>query len=431
MSTTVPYLGSKISLVSRSEIRYEGILYTIDQKESTVALAKVRSFGTEDRPTDRPVAPRDEVYEYIIFRGPDIKDIRVCHPPKPQPTLEGGLPNDPAIIQHSAVGNLHLNLGQISSVGHREAAKANRGFDLRGGTNRSSPRHPSGESLVMDLFCDGIQSSPGRGLRSFRMHQGNQRRGAPQGRRQIFVSRGQTNPYPRSGGRSRGGSNGYLGRRGGSGGFANARSDSQPGRPTTKREKLKFSDDYDFERANEQFQEFLTSFEKANLGKDAVAGETEADEQGEDGKATISISDKENQPFYDKTKSFFDTISCEASERTKGKSARPDWKAEKKLNKETFGETVPGQGRHRGFNNRGYARTNDYNPRRGGDGNYSQNYPHRYNQRSDFRQGYSNPVAFNSRFSRENATYQTNYRAHTQWNGSRRGQTSGHWVGVY
>ena len=119
MSTGIPYLGSKISLISKSEIRYEGILYTIDTQMSTVALAKgeniieiyvwnisnaiipllVRSFGTEDRPTDRPVAPRDEVYEYIIFRGADIKDIRVCEPPKPQATLQGGLPNDPAIVK--------------------------------------------------------------------------------------------------------------------------------------------------------------------------------------------------------------------------------------------------------------------------------------------------------------------------------------------
>ena len=64
-----------------------------------ITLLVVRSYGTEDRPTDRPVAPRDETYEYIIFRGADIKDIRVCQPPKPQPTLEGGLPNDPAIVQ--------------------------------------------------------------------------------------------------------------------------------------------------------------------------------------------------------------------------------------------------------------------------------------------------------------------------------------------
>ena len=30
-----------------------------------------------------------------------VQDIKVCEPPKPLPTLQGGLPNDPAIIQVS------------------------------------------------------------------------------------------------------------------------------------------------------------------------------------------------------------------------------------------------------------------------------------------------------------------------------------------
>ena len=54
-------------------------------------------FGTENRPTDNPVAARDEVFEFIIFRGQDIKDIRLCE--APQPTMPGGLPYDPAIVQ--------------------------------------------------------------------------------------------------------------------------------------------------------------------------------------------------------------------------------------------------------------------------------------------------------------------------------------------
>ena len=65
MSATVndtPYLGSRISLISKAQIRYEGILYAIDTENMTVALTKVRSFGTEDRNPERPVPPRDETF---------------------------------------------------------------------------------------------------------------------------------------------------------------------------------------------------------------------------------------------------------------------------------------------------------------------------------------------------------------------------------
>ncbi|CAD5206589.1 unnamed protein product [Bursaphelenchus okinawaensis] len=92
-----PYLGSKISLISKLDIRYEGILYTVDSNESTIALAKVRSFGTEDRPTDHPVKARDEVYEFIIFKASDIKDLVVCETAKEREEV-GGIDYDPAIV---------------------------------------------------------------------------------------------------------------------------------------------------------------------------------------------------------------------------------------------------------------------------------------------------------------------------------------------
>lgn len=55
MSSSIPYLGSKISLISKAEIRYEGILYTIDPNESTVALAKGLSVYPSAFHTDEQI----------------------------------------------------------------------------------------------------------------------------------------------------------------------------------------------------------------------------------------------------------------------------------------------------------------------------------------------------------------------------------------
>jgi len=57
----------------------------------------VRSFGTEDRPTDRPVPARDEIFEYIIFRGADIEDLQVREPP------QSTLTQDPAIVEVNSI----------------------------------------------------------------------------------------------------------------------------------------------------------------------------------------------------------------------------------------------------------------------------------------------------------------------------------------
>ena len=44
-SSTNLDIGSKISLISNSNIRYEGILYSINTQESEIALQSVQSFG--------------------------------------------------------------------------------------------------------------------------------------------------------------------------------------------------------------------------------------------------------------------------------------------------------------------------------------------------------------------------------------------------
>lgn len=74
----VPFIGSKITLISRNDIRYEGTLYTIDTKERTVALSNVKSLGTENRRPGQPIPPSDEIVDYVIFRSDDIKDLHVA-----------------------------------------------------------------------------------------------------------------------------------------------------------------------------------------------------------------------------------------------------------------------------------------------------------------------------------------------------------------
>ena len=80
--------GKRISLISKKNIRYEGLLYSINEQNATVALQNVRSYGTEGRErelstpndpngTEKFVPPNDAIHPYLLFRGQDIKDLHV------------------------------------------------------------------------------------------------------------------------------------------------------------------------------------------------------------------------------------------------------------------------------------------------------------------------------------------------------------------
>ena len=85
---------------------YVGTLHDINPEASTIALENVVSHGTEGRrgnPSEE-IPASTSVYEYIVFRGSDVKDINFADEQKENQEPEAPqVPDDPAILGVSLI----------------------------------------------------------------------------------------------------------------------------------------------------------------------------------------------------------------------------------------------------------------------------------------------------------------------------------------
>lgn len=450
----VPFLGCKISLISKCDIRYEGILYCVDPKESTIALSKVKSYGTETRgDPSNYVAPKNDVYDIIIFRASDVKDLRVDAPEPPglsDPAIisarqsntafeginNGSLPTSsgpsqeqqqqqqqtsqkpllPFLPTSSGPSQDHQQTHQkplphkplpagsrrMGGNERRDNNDGRRGEDNRRGddTRRGDDVRPS--RMVGNERRDNNDGRRNDGVRPTRMG-GNDRRdnnndgrrgedGRPNRMGRGGYDRNHVNSHSRYNNNTnnynnhRRGPNNYRDhenskgsnyRRGGYQGNRRGRSGDRAGAPRGPRKSapLKFEGEYDFDKANQLFLELDGKFKGLKIknggkedgaessgeraeskspagGSDSGSNYEGDDHNNKDGDSKDGCEGSVSGDFYDKTKSFFDNISCEASERSQGKVNKPDWRKERQLNSETFG--VSANYRRGGY--RGYRR---------------------------------------------------------------------------
>jgi len=322
-ANTLPYIGSKISLISNAEIRYEGILYHINTSESTVALSNVRSFGTEGRKMPE-IAPSMEIYDFIVFRGKDIKDLTVCEPAKP-------VLNDPAIITfdvpptaQQAPSTQTGGGPDPSHIGGMQYADRSYGIPDRQHYERY------GQNQQQHHQGGHVSSGLGRGSAMMGYNQG--------GREDLRgIQRGGYNGYPMYGAGTRRYGGGFSrGSRGGR--HVVGELPAQPNQAV----KSQVSGDFDFVEANQKFEK----------------GQ-KADEVGKESGVPVQVG------CYNNKSSFFDSISCETLDRQAGHETKIDRDKQRQMDTETFGASAVHRGpRYR----RGYRRGGGY--RRGMYGSY-------------------------------------------------------------
>lgn len=334
-----PLLGNRISLISKKNIRYEGILYSINETNSTLALQNVTSYGTEGREKSDPstafVAPQEGIHAYLLFRGCDIKDLHVHEQqqeasspqadttkpesepaavpaPKVAPTPQAAARTDKKEIAEekdlppppSVPMTKENQSSGIAKKDRSSSATNNNSSQRRSNTRRNTPAVGTGASLLNRKARGAVQGGPG------------------------------------------------------------------PENP---------EGEFDFQAKLEEFDKGVDDEPKASKN------EEDNDEAGDE--VVHPQHNNDNATSHYEKDDFFDSISCDALDKKSGIDNRLRGKQERSLNTETFGATALNSQRRRrgrgggrgGYNGRGGGRGRGRGRGRGGRGRNRNNNNNRYN----------------------------------------------------
>ncbi|KAJ3115764.1 hypothetical protein HK100_001254, partial [Physocladia obscura] len=358
------FLGATISLISKSDIRYIGVLHSINQQESTVALENVKSLGTEGRkgnPADE-IMGSPQIFEFIVFRGSDIKDLQVLTAPPPKTSK----PPQPQLVESSiAVTSVSAPVPVAkpsdSTVRTGIAVPAIPAVAKPAEVQKPSTQSLAGQQQQQQPRQNNSHANPDEVAEKLDNLSISKTKPHENGNVPARANNNNNNHREGRGGNSSGSGGGNRGHHTNGTGNRGSYQQSRGGRASA----IPFSvpnADFDFESMNAKFNKS----EVVTIRSDETADSPDAE---------LRLATVSDDKFYDKQSSFFDNISCEARDRAEGERRIVRGPQERKLNLETFGQTSVDNNRNnyrkvggRGRGGRSYYPNNSGNGNRGANG---------------------------------------------------------------
>ena len=144
-------LGSKLSIITTAQVRYEGILTSVDPVNKAMILIKVKSFGTEGRRggTNEILGNDNEIAE-VTFKVDLIKDFKIIEKPTAL--------NDPAIISISEIPTAYGTKQIERAVGSERAGEEQKGDGFYSNFQQAS--YPGGRKKESGYARDNFKQKP-------------------------------------------------------------------------------------------------------------------------------------------------------------------------------------------------------------------------------------------------------------------------------